>query len=201
MYSTLKETYAQKKIDKVCIFDIDNTLTHGVDANSNTCPGVQFHNDPGPSWPKVGSGSTNDIKAVVQKCRDQGYGLAIATAESENEAINPTQFAFLKDINPAFDEQFLTSDRFQRACSVVDPPYCITNEYANKTGMYENIMNSYGIPPDQWGNSVVFDDDMNNLTTARGMGFRVCQASPECGGKYCTKGCGVRKDCFNVLDK
>lgn len=67
--------------------------------------------------------------------------------------------------------------------------------------MYQNIMNHYDIPPDQWGNSVVFDDDMSNLTTAHEMGFRVCQASPECGGKYCTQGCGMRKDCLNLLDK
>lgn len=65
--------------------------------------------------------------------------------------------------------------------------------------MYQNIMNYYGIPPDQWKNSVVFDDDMNNLTTAHRMGFRVCQASPECGGVYCDKGCGLQSECLGVI--
>lgn len=198
MYAKLKETYTTS-LKKVCIFDIDNTLTHGAQANNQLCPGVQFYKDPGPHWPP-GGGTTNEIREVIKECQNQGYDIAIATAESEEEAVNDIQFKFLENINPdIFTPQFFVSDRFQRSCSVVASPYCNTNEYADKTGMYQNIMKHYGIPPNEWKNSVVFDDDMNNLTTASRMGFRVCQASPECGGKYCPQGCGVRKNCLSVL--
>lgn len=40
MYKTLSNTYSIPKSSKVCIFDVDNTLTHGAKANNTICPNV-----------------------------------------------------------------------------------------------------------------------------------------------------------------
>ena len=186
------------KYEKVCIFDIDNTLTHGAKASENTCPNTIFENRPEPAWP-VRGGTNQFVKQVVQKCKDKGYGLAIASAESGDEAINQRQYTFLSNINSDFNPQFLQSPRYQTSCSIFSKPYCLKNEYADKTAMYQNIMNYYNIPPANWNQSIVFDDVTSNLCTANRLGFKTCQASPECGGSYCEQGCGIGRDCLNVI--
>lgn len=196
--NTLDQAYPPIPI-KVCIFDIDNTLTHGADANAQTCRNLRFHNDPSPAWPN-GSGTTNEVKNIVQRCVDNGYQIAIASAESEEESVNDTQIKFLESINPVFDARFFKSPRYQRSCTGLKmKPYCTTNEYSDKTAMYQNIMRHYGVPPTEWKNSIVFDDDYVNIETANRMGFRYCQASQGCSGKYCSTGCGVRNDCESIL--
>lgn len=67
--------------------------------------------------------------------------------------------------------------------------------------MYTNIMNHKGINPEEWHNSIVFDDAKSNLQTAHKMGLRTCLASPQCGWTYCDKNADVactEKD-FNSL--
>ena len=199
MYSKLRETYADKT-DKVCIFDIDNTLTHGVNAKcrrDNT-----FYNNPSPYFPGKGSGTTKDVRDVINKCYQNGYGIAIATAETGSNALNQQQYNFLKHVNPkVFTDEFLKSDRYQSLCSIIDKPDCMTDyKYSDKTTMYQNIMNHYGIKPEDWNKSIVFDDSAANLSTASKMGFKVCQASPECGGIYCDRGCGVGNYCLGVIN-
>ena len=39
--------------------------------------------------------------------------------------------------------------------------------------------------------SIMFDDDLNNLTAATALGLRTVQSSPNCGGVYCDTGCGI----------
>ncbi len=198
----MNETYSKKpkpKPNKVCIFDIDNTLTHGADANSQVCPGVKFINSYPPDWPK-GGGTTDQVKNVIQACKQRGFAIATASAESGREELNENQRAFLKHLDPVFTDDFINSPRLQYACTVSNKPYCTTNEFGNKAGMYQNIMNYYGIPPDQWKNSVVFDDDLKNINTASELGFKTCMASQECSGRYCSQGCGVRSNCIGVLD-
>ena len=188
---------------RVCIFDIDNTLTHGDNAK---CPsGVQKRDVVQPAWPEKGSGTTSAVLDTLRACREKGYEVAIATAESANESNVKRQREFLSSLDPdVFTPSFFSSPRMQNACSVIKSSsgsgeFCKTNEYPNKTAMYQNIMNYYNIPPTEWKRSVVFDDAAANLTTASGLGFKVCQASPECGGVYCNQGCAIPESCIGVL--
>ena len=194
---------------KVCIFDIDNTITHGETASKEICcaPGIDCINDSiAPAWPDK-SGTTSYIKDAIENCRKNGYELAIATAESGNECINPKQEKFINSLFP--NSKIYGTELYQHSCTAqgflgsctegVSPsPACCDNEYSDKTNMYINIMNKLEIPPSQYGNSIVFDDDMNNLATANRMGFMTCQASPNCGGKYCDKGCGITRSCSKL---
>ena len=72
---------AEANVNSVCIFDVDNTLTHAENANSTHCPNTQFINNPPPGFPENG-GTTDWVLGAINKCKDLGYGLAIATAES-----------------------------------------------------------------------------------------------------------------------
>lgn len=191
--------------NKMCIFDIDNTLTHGADAeNPGNCPGTQFLDDIPPDWPKDG-GTTQTVKDAIAKCRAQGYGIAIATAETGDEAINSQQEKFLKHLDPQFDTKFVKSPNFQESCKVITSQdeksqlWCKNNEFGDKTAMYLNIMNYNGIPPNAWKESIVFDDQLSNLKVAGGLGFQICQASPQCGGTYCSKGCAIPSACLDVI--
>ena len=188
--------------NRVCIFDIDRTLTHGDKANPEVCPGLERFDEFPPMYPAFGGGTTQEVREVIQRCKDRGYEIAIATAEEGAQAHTPKQHAFLKYVDPeVFTDEFLSSPRFQSACNVINEPWCTHNQYKNKTAMFQNIMNYYNIPPSEWKNSIVFDDMAPNLTTASEMGFKVCQASQECGGQGgCPQGCGLRRGCLGVIN-
>ena len=145
-----------------------------------------------PNWP----GTSHAVLDTIQKCR------AIATAESGTEALNKKQRNFIKNI---VGENIVDTPMYQNACTAqgvynVDCSknnhICCTTEYPDKTQMYTNIMNHKGINPEEWHKSIVFDDAKSNLQTAHKMGFQTCQASPQCGGTYCDKGCGLMDDCL-----
>lgn len=189
----------------MCIFDIDNTLTHGADAEkTGVCPDAKFLDTPPPHWPP-GGGTTQTVKDIIAKCREKGYGIAIATAEDKDEYDTPEQRAFLKALDPLFDAEFINTSNFQDSCDVITSSdnksqlWCKTNEFADKTKMYIDIMNYQNIQPSEWKNSIVFDDALSNLTTAGELGFKVCQASPECGGVYCSASCALPKSCLNII--
>jgi hypothetical protein len=189
----------------MCIFDIDNTFTHGAKAEvAGNCPGTKFLDAVPPDWPP-GGGTTQTVKDAIARCRAKGYGIAIATAETGNEAINAKQEAFLKHLDPQFDAAFVKSPNFQESCKVITSKdeksqlWCANNEFGDKTAMYLNIMNYNNISPDEWKNSIVFDDQLSNLKVAGGLGFKICQASPQCGGVYCPSGCAIPKHCLDVI--
>ena len=195
-------------MSRVCIFDIDNTLTHGKAASNKLCcpsnnpccllNSPQFQ----PNWPESGSGTSDAVLDTIKKCREKGYDIAIATAESGMEALNKKQRNFIKNI---VGENIVDTPMFQNACTAQGVYHvdcsknnhiCCTTEYSDKTQMYTNIMNYKGVKPEEWHKSIVFDDAKSNLQTAHKMGFQTCQASPQCGGKYCDEGCGLMDDCL-----
>ncbi|MFT6437658.1 MAG: hypothetical protein ACJAVI_005734 [Candidatus Azotimanducaceae bacterium] len=107
----------------VCIFDVDDTLTHAADANATLCPNTQFDNQPPPGFPP-GGGTTNWVKTAIQQCEDLGYEIAIATAESGSQsgtggAENPKQHTFISSLSPRFNDDFFVSPAFQTSCKVV----------------------------------------------------------------------------------
>ena len=67
---------------RVCIFDIDNTLTVG---ERHTCPLAE--GSLAPAWPK-NSGATDNIRSAVRACHDAGFKIGIASAESKSEETN-----------------------------------------------------------------------------------------------------------------
>lgn len=197
------DTFTQPQ--KMCIFDVDNTMTHAANAeNTGVCPNTQFLDIDPPNWPK-GGGTTQTVKDSFAKCKQLGYGIAIATAETGQEFQAPEQAVFLSNLDPELNQDFINSPNLQYGCKIITAKDangnldCSSNEFTDKTAMYLNIMNYNNIPPSQWGNSIVFDDDMKNLTTAKGLGFKVCQASPQCGGVYCDTGCGIPEHCLDAI--
>ena len=199
MVAYLNEVYKSKNnvnLNRVCIFDIDNTLSHGADADNKDCC---YHNEkclkynPKPAWPD-NSGTSTYVENTINNCIDNGYHVAIATAEAGSESINKKQKNF---INNLFGSGIYNTPLYQNACTAQgERSKCdLQTEYKNKTPMYINIMNYLGIPPSEYSNSIVFDDDKNNLKIATNLGFKTCQASNNCGGEYCTKGCGLGKQC------
>jgi len=189
------------RVRAVCIFDVDNTLTHGQNANEAWCPETDFDNDPPPDWPE-NSGTNNWVKRAIQKCLERGYDLAIATAESGTEAgsggaSNPIQRKFITSLAPAvFTPSFFSSPAFQTACGVIGSEvggrkWCLDHEYGRKEMMMIKIMNHYNIAPPQWKYSILFDDELHNLTAATQLGLKTVQSSPNCGGLYCDTGCGI----------
>lgn len=182
----------------MCIFDIDNTLTHGELASS--CE-TQMIDIPPPGWPPNG-GTTQAVKNIISKCREKGYGIALATSENETEYNRATQHKFLNSLG--FDDNFLGSPNFQQSCKVItsmddDNRWCLNNEFKDKTSMYINIMNYNNISPENWKYSIVFDDSIDNLAIAARLGFKICQASLQCGGIYCSQGCGMPSSCADVI--
>ena len=188
-------------VQAVCIFDIDNTLTHGEKATQSVCPDTIFDNDPPPNWPK-NSGTNHWVKRAIQTCVAKGYNLAIATAESGKEAgsggaPNPIQRKFVTSLAPdLFTPSFFESAAFQTACGVVKSEvdgtkWCLDHEYGRKEMMMIEIMNYYNIIPTRWKYSIMFDDELKNLTAASQLGLKTVQSSPNCAGVYCDTGCGI----------
>lgn len=194
----------EKKYNKVCIFDIDNTLTHGSKADEKNCK-VKFNDNIQPGYP-INSGSNNAIYSILNKCKKEGYGIAIATARSGINSNNSQLKNYLYNLDPTiFNEKFFNSPKFQNSCSIVKSynkdgiKFCEKNNHGDKAAMYYNIMNYYNIPPTEWKNSIIFDDDKKHIDTANRLTFKTCQASKECNGNYCDLGCGLNFDCLNII--
>ncbi len=190
-----------ERVQAVCIFDIDNTLTHGENATVSACPDTVFDNAPPPSWPKNG-GTNNWVKTAIQTCVEKGYDIAIATAESGKQAgsggaPNPVQRKFVESLAPGvFTAAFFDSAAFQTACGVVKSEidgkkWCLDQEYGRKEMMMIEVMNYYNIIPTLWKHSIMFDDELKNLTAATQLGLKTVQSSPNCAGVYCDTGCGI----------
>jgi len=146
--------------NKVCIFDVDNTLTHGVDASKSKCcqPGEDcLLNDSKyqPNWPSTGSGTSQYVLDTIQNCKNNGYDIAIATAESGLESMNPTQKNFIKSVTGTILQG---TPMFQNSCTAqgidstkcvqgnLGQHHCCDNEYSQKEQMYKNIMKHMNIP-------------------------------------------------------
>jgi len=189
---------------KVCIFDIDNTLTVG---KSHSCPLSPASAQP--AWP-VNSGATESIRAAVRNCHDAGFKIGVASAESKSEETNAKQIAFLKSLDPNPSAPVVFNDAFfkgapERGSSAFQGAWTVLadadqdNEFlpnfggtvGAKQAMFLNILKHYDVPMACYGKSVVFDDQMENLCAAHSLGLKSFQASPECGGVYCEKGCGI----------
>jgi len=183
---------------KVCIFDIDNTLTVGTHHTCQlTTGGAQ------PAWPE-NSGATDSIRQAVRVCHEAGFKIAVASAESRPEETNDKQKAYLRSLDPTpqtpavFDDAFFASPAFQGAWTVLaqadqDKEFRpnLGGTVGAKQAMFLNILKHYDVPMACYGKSVVFDDQTENLCAAHSLGLKNFQASPECGGVYCDYGCGI----------
>lgn len=187
---------------RVCIFDIDNTVTVGSSHDPAVCrvlPG------PPPAWPTSNSGTTQTVKDAIKACHDKGYKIAFTSAESRSEGNNATQMAFIRSLDPTgnlFDKSFFDSPAYQNSWNILAHTASDkTLEYGHKETMFMNVLQHYGVPPECFQSSIVFDDQTENLCTARTLGLRSVQASPECGGFYCTSGCGITRDALETIDR
>lgn len=182
------------RVPRVCIFDFDNTLTHGEDATPEVCEalGIALDDSVQPGWP-AHSGTTDAARQTIQDCVDAGYHIAISTNESKSQWSRKNE-DFLRELHPdIFTSEFFASPAFQFSCTVLQD--CASSALS-KNSMYQNIAQHYQIPVEDYGASVVFDDESKNLAVAQDMGFRVVQASLNCGGAYCTSGCGLGPNGF-----
>jgi len=184
---------------RVCIFDIDNTVTVGHDCEATRDNVIA---EPSPHWP-TNSGTTSIVLDVLKKCHNSGFKLAFASAESEEQGRNAIQYAFITSLEPIpglFNKTFFDSPAYQQSWNVVaHTPATAKQEYPRKDAMIMNIMKYYNVVPDCFGHSIMFDDAEANLETARNIGLGVVQASPECGGVYCKRGCGLRNSALAAI--
>ena len=190
---------------RVCIFDIDNTLTTGADHDPAMCtvlPG------PSPAWPESNSGATQDIKNAIKACYDKGYKIAFTSAESRSEGCNDKQKAFISSLDPSadgklFNSAFFDSPAYQNSWNVLSHTQATDAklEFGHKEAMFLGALQHYGVPPECFKSSIVFDDQAENITTAHGLGLRAVQASPECGGFYCTWGCGLTSNALRTIER
>jgi hypothetical protein len=72
-------------------------------------------------------------------------------------------------------------------------------EFGFKQAMILNIMQHYNVQPECFKNSILFDDQIENLTSAHDLGLGAVQASPECAGRYCDLGCGLQATASRAL--
>ena len=206
---------------KVCIFDIDNTLTI-YENEKIICPGRIT--TPLPVWPTQ-SGTTEHIINTLKTCDQQGFVLAIATAEAGSGAWSQKQEIFLTSLgklaglhdgavvpeNRTFGTyQWMDSPLYQNSCTALgynrynycESVYCRNEpcEFGiSKIPSFMNILNYLRIDPNNYNKSIVFDDGLSNLTDATRLGLQVCQASPGCGGQECKGGCGIPETCMNLV--
>lgn len=187
-----------KVCPRVCIFDIDNTVTVGQQhANCSVLPG------PKPAWPQ-NSGTTQSIKDALRACYDHGYQIAFTSAESLSEGDNIKQKDFIRALDPTggslFTDSFFDSPAYQNAWNIVAHTKEDKNlEFGHKEGMFLNVMQYYQVEPSCFQSSIVFDDQAENLSTAHTLGMRIVQASPECGGFYCSAGCGLPQSAIETI--
>ena len=159
-------TVAQRT--KVCIFDIDDTLTRGLFASASAC---------GAALPSSPSLSAVFGAGAVQGCLDQGYKVAIASAEASFIFAALGRKSFLGKINPAFNDAFFKTDASQVGNS-------------NKTQSINNILKYYQITDPKC--SVLFDDASVNGKFAKLAGANWGQASVACkGNQFCPAACGL----------
>ena len=152
---------------KVCIFDIDDTLTRGPLASFGDCGTL-------PSSPFL---SAVYGAGAVQGCLDQGFKVAIASAEPTLVVTALGRKSWLGKINPYFDDSFFKTGAFQAGNS-------------NKTQTINNILKYYQITNPKC--AVLFDDASVNGDFAKAAGAIWGQASVPCGGKQlCPKACGL----------
>ena len=155
-----------------------------------------------PAWPhRTGekiSGTTETIKEAVALCEHHGYKIAFATSESYDEATNDHQKDFIRHVYPSVKDDFFDSVYFQHAGKLLGSK---RDEYSMKQPMYMNILGRGGmdLEENQFQCSLVFDDEVGNLRDAQRLGLRVAQASPECGGKHCTIGCGIPESALALI--
>lgn len=206
---------------KVCIFDIDNTLTI-YEKEGSRCPGRIT--TPLPIWPTQ-SGTTQHVVDTLRSCDQQGFILAIATAEAGSGAWSKKQELFLTSLAKLADlpekavvpenrnfgsYAWMDSPLYQNSCTALgynrynycESAFCRDEpcEFSvSKIPSFMNILNYLKIDPNNYNKSIVFDDGLTNLTDATKLGLQVCQASPGCGGQECRGGCGIPASCMNLV--
>lgn len=153
----------------VCIFDIDDTLNRGLLASASGCGVDALPNNP--EYVAV-AGSR-----AVQGCLDNGYEVAIATAEHKFVVDLLSRQKFLSDLNPTvFTPGFFSSAAFQYGNS--DKSISI-----QAIGEYYNVSNNC---------MLLFDDAASNGKTAMDMGVNWVEASEACrGNQLCPTACGI----------
>lgn len=190
--------HGEQECARLCIFDIDHTLTTGAEAK---CPGSYGLGTP--SWPYTAVAP--HAKDAIRTCLDHGYGIAFATSESYLEQYNERQRTFISSLDPTpdgslFTKEFLDGPLFQGTWSVVARrPDTADIELPHKEAMILNIMREQGIPPSCFSHSLFFDDSVAHLESARNLGLRVVQASPECGGRSCPMACGIDRSGLRAI--
>lgn len=129
---------------RVCIFDIDNTVTVGDERDERRCRALQ----PSPAWALNNIGSTCIVRQAVRKCYVSGYWIAFASAESKDEGLNLQQQKFIRSLEPArpwedpvFGQSFFTSPAYQTSWSILyQSPETEKLEYGKKEAMMLNSL-------------------------------------------------------------
>ena len=225
--STTSSSKKDDKPKKVCVFDIDNTLTAAA-----TLPKVCNLSPVGKSADRSTQSAGGDpaapyAKEAIKRCRDKGYGVAIATAESKKNATSDKQKKFLRSIgwNEKTDPLYhcdlskqgtsytICADQKYQVVEVDGPTgtkkfKLVKSSTAGsvKKPMYENVAKDFNV---DIKDLIIFDDDAQNLSLCKYLMTddgnpcsencdHCIQASTNCAGKWCPKGCGLTKQNFDI---
>jgi len=159
----------------VCIFDIDDTLNRGWFASASRCGVSQL-----PATPKFVA--TFGAQAV-QGCLDNGFAIAIASAEPAIVVNVLGRKDWLNKVNPNFNDTFFATPAFQFGSS-------------DKAPMIKNIMSYFNIVDVNC--AVLYDDASVNGKAAAQVGIHWVMASAACqGNQLCPTACGLGQSEFN----
>ena len=164
---------------KVCIFDIDHTLTRGSLSRASNCEVRAF----GPDLDDESVAAYGS--AAIQACVAMNMSIAIASAEA-NWFVEKKK-PFLTDVSGGlFDDEFFASAAFQHGDLL---------PAMDKRSEYNAILDLFGATANC---AVVFDDSKMNGKAATDLGINWQLASKTCeGSQMCLSACGLTESEFN----
>ena len=191
----------------LCDFDIDNTLTRAQLATPEGCgvPSLRQY----PSCHKCEGDDNTYLYGLentstrpgayafeaVQRCKDMGYNVAIATASncsgngpSDVQAVQ-SRFQFLKGMG--------FPDNVVSASGAAGPALQCANALngGNKEVMVRKLIKTFHADP---RHTMFFDDNVTKRHQVRNIpGVVIGKASVQCGGEWCPTGCGLQKREFD----
>ena len=150
-------------LPKVCIFDIDHTLTRGSTSRPSKCETTRFEDELAESDPAAYG------RAAIANCVAMNFSVAVASAEASWYIEGKKEFLTLIS-DGVFDAAFFSTPAFQHGGLLPE---------MDKKPEYTNILNYFGATPSC---AIVFDDSAMNGKAATDLGLNWQVASSSCDG-------------------
>ena len=148
-------------------------------------------------------------REAIQKCRNLGAKIAIATAESCPDFHNKEQQKFLTEIGIKSGDEMYCDKCRNYSTKNTCPPDCqwVKDSYSGREicmgkfkqgSMKENMLKSIISTVKNKDKVIFFDDQQPNLDLGNRLGIKTQIASDNCDGKVCSCGRGLTKKDFKA---